>query len=75
MRHDPFHERPWAELLFWLVALPLLGVLGAWQFMDDGDWLWLGSCALSLSGLISMVVVIRRKLSIQRSPSSQDRNG
>lgn len=75
MRNDPFHERSWAELLFFLVAPGMVGANGLWRFLENGGWLHLLSAAFGLMMVIVMTYVIRQKLKARRSTVSRDGNG
>ena len=75
MRNDPFHERSWAELLFFLVVPSVVGAFGLWRFLDSGGWPDLLSAAVGLMMAIVMTYVIRQKLKASRSTVSRDGNG
>jgi len=75
VQRDPFHQRPWAELLFYLAASALVCVLAGWRFFNAGDGLDLAASAFGAVAAILVGVVIRRKRSADQSAASQDGNG
>ena len=75
MRNDPFHERGWAELVFFLVAPGMIGAFGLWRFFEYGGWRDLLSAGFGLMMVIVMTYVIRQKLKASRPEVSRDRNG